>query len=141
MPSSATARPSASVGDSGTLTGAPAASAAVKHAACTGSTPITRAVRLQRLDDRADACEQAAAADRDDHGVEVGRLLDDLEAHRALSRHHVRVVERMDEREAFARGERLGVRARLGEVRAVQDDARAELAAIGHLDRAPRTSA
>ena len=57
----------------------PAASAAVKHAACSGSTPIDAHVGLHRLDDGADACDQAAAADRHDDRLDVGRLLEDLE--------------------------------------------------------------
>ena len=65
----------------------------------------------------------------------VGRLLEDLERHRALAGDHVRVVERMDERQAFARGDRLGLGARFGQVGAVQHDRRAELAAVGHLDQ------
>ena len=121
-PACATARPSASVGDSVTVTGCPAASAAVRHAACAGSTPMTRDVGLARLDDGADAGEQAAAADRHDDRLHARRLLEDLERHRALAGHHVRVVERMDEREAVARGERLGLRARVGQVGAVQHD-------------------
>ena len=84
-------------------------------------------MRAHRLHDRADAREQSAAADGHDDRLDVGRLLEDLERHRALARDDVRVVERMDEREALARGDRLGVRARLGEVGAVQHDARAEL--------------
>ena len=46
-----------------------------------------------------------------------------------------RVVERMDERQPVARGELLGFGARLGQVGAVQHDAGAELAAVGHLDQ------
>jgi hypothetical protein len=70
-------------------------------------------VGLARRDDGADAGEQAAADRRDDrlHGR---RLLEDLERDRPLARDHVRVVERMDERQAFARGDRLGVGARFG---------------------------
>jgi hypothetical protein len=66
---------------------------------------------------------------------DVGRLLEDLESHGALAGDHVDVVERMDEREALARGDFTGMRARLGQVRAVQDDLGAELAAVGHLDQ------
>ena len=81
-----------------------------------------RYARGLRLDGRADSRDQAAAADRNDDGFDVGRLLEDFEPHRALAGDHVGVVERMDEREALACGDLAGMRARLRQVRAVQDD-------------------
>ena len=107
----------------------------MRHAARFGLDADDLDVGRLRLDHRADAGDQAAAADRHDDRFDVGRLLEDLERHRALARDHVRVVERMDEREAVALGELAGVRARLGQVGAVQDDVRAELAAVGDLDQ------
>ena len=46
-------------------------------------------------DRRVDAADQPAAADRDDHGVGVRRVLFDLEPDGALPGEHERVVERM----------------------------------------------
>ena len=48
------------------------------------------------------AREQPAAADRRDHGVQARHVLEQLERGRTLTRDHVPVVERMDEREPFA---------------------------------------
>src|SRR6185437_12448890 len=76
-------------------------------------------VRLAGLDDRADSREQAAAADGRDDRLNVRRLLEDLECDRSLARHHVRVVERMDERETVACSDPLRFDARLRQVRAV----------------------
>ena len=44
--------------------------------------------------------DQAAAADRNDHHVHVGNVLEQLEADRSLARDRQRVVERMHERSA-----------------------------------------
>ena len=69
----------------------PAASAAVKHAARSGSTPIDRARRARfALTAVPMPGDQAAAADRHDDRLDVGRLLEDLEPHRALAGDHVR---------------------------------------------------
>jgi hypothetical protein len=57
----------------------------VKHAAVHGLDADHARVRFQCLDDRAYTREQSAATDGNDDGVEVGRLLDDLEPHGALS--------------------------------------------------------
>ena len=70
-----------------------------------------------------------------DDGFDAGRLLEDLESHRALAGDHVDVVERVDEREPVARGDFAGMHARLRQVGAVQDDVGAELAAVGDLDQ------
>ena len=90
---------------------------------------------LERAHRGADSGEQPAATHRHDDRVDVRRLLEDFQRHRALAGHHVGVVERMDEGEALAVGQQRRVRARLGQVRAVQHHAGAELAAVGHLDQ------
>ena len=61
-------------------------------------------LRPRRLDRDRDARGQPAAADRHDQLREVGHVLEQLEAERALAGHDVRVVERMHERQpALAR--------------------------------------
>ena len=88
---------------------------------------MTAHLRAQRLDRGADAGDQSAAADRHDDRVEIGRLLQDLERHRALARDHVGVVERMDEGEVVA-ARRAPRRGRgFAEVGAVQHHVGAEL--------------
>ena len=134
-PSLPTARPSASVCDRVTVVGASCASAAVRHAARSGSTPTIATAGAFALTAMPMPAMQAAAADRHDDRFDVRRLLEDLEAHRALTRDHVGVVERMNERETVARGDLARVGARLGQVRTVQHDVGAELAAVGHLDQ------
>ena len=57
----------------------------------------------QRLHRDRDAGQQSAAAGRHQHGLHVGRLLDDLQADGALSGHDVEVVERVDEDRAGLR--------------------------------------
>src|SRR5690606_33096324 len=100
--------------------------------------------RPERLDGGRDAGDEAAAPDRHDHDVGVGRVLEDLEADRALARDDVRIVERMDEREAALAPQCLALLERL-EDGAVEDDvgavraARLDLRARGvrrHHDRA-----
>ena len=53
-------------------------------------------IRAQRLDRRRDARDQAAAADADDDGGDLGKVLRDLEPHRPLAGDDPRVVERRD---------------------------------------------
>jgi hypothetical protein len=91
-------------------------------------------IGLARLDHGADPGEQAAAANRRDDRLHARRLLENLERDRALTRHHLHVVVRVDEREPVARGERFRFDARLREVRAVQHDGRAEMPAVRHLE-------
>ena len=97
--------------------------AAVRLPRASGSTPTSVTAGLSARIDGADAGEQAAAADGHDDRVDVGRLLEDLERHRALAGHHVGVVERMDEREPVALRELPACAARLGQVGAVQHHA------------------
>src|SRR5436190_591301 len=81
--------------------------------------------RIPAADDDADAlaagvpgghaADQAAAADRDEHGVEIGRLLGELAAERALTEQRLGLIERVHleragfRRPCFARGERIGI--------------------------------
>ena len=60
------------------------------------------------LDGRRHAGQQAAAAHRDEHRADIGTLLEDLEARRALPRHNPRVIERRHHRQAARRGFPLG---------------------------------
>ena len=95
----------------------------MRHAACSGSTPTIAHVR---------ACSalttvpMPAIRPPPPTGTTIastsGVCSRISSAHRALAGDHVGVVERMDEREAVARGDLSGVRARLGQVGAVQDD-------------------
>src|SRR5690606_16601822 len=82
----------------------------------------------ERLDGGRDAGDEAAAPDRHDDDVGVGRVLEDLEADRALARDDVRVVERVDEREAVLAAQRLALLERL-EDGAVEGDVGAVRAA------------
>ena len=70
---------------------------------------MTRTVRADggraRLDRGGDAGDQPAAADAEQDGVEVGHLVEELEAERALPDDDVAVVERVDEHGAGALGE------------------------------------
>jgi hypothetical protein len=77
----------------------------------------------------------AAAANRNDDRFDAGRLLENLEPHRALAGDDVGVVERVDEREPVAGGDLAGMHARFRQVGAVQHDVRAELPAVGDLDQ------
>ena len=52
---------------------------------------------LQRLGRGGDAGDEAAAADRHDQRIDVGRVGEHLERDRALSRDDLEIVERMDE--------------------------------------------
>ena len=54
------------------------------------------------------AGDQTAAAHRDHHGLHVGKIFGDLQAHRGLPGHDVGVVEGRDHREPFGGRERFG---------------------------------
>ena len=62
-----------------------------------------------------DAADQAAAADRDQQGVEIGQLFLELQPERALADQGLGLVEGVDRHRAglrrpcFARGQRIGV--------------------------------
>ena len=99
------------------------------------------------LDRRGHARDETAAADPDDDDVEVGQVLDELEADRAVAGDDGRIVERVDELEALGVADPLELGQRLADVRAVQDDPRAvaeagvDLRADGpgrHRPRSPR---
>jgi hypothetical protein len=51
----------------------------------------------ERLDRAGDADRQPAAAVRDDHRVRVRQVVEDLQADRAVARHHRLVLDRMHE--------------------------------------------
>ena len=65
-----------------------------------GLYPEDFGVRAQRLDRRADAGRQSAAADRDEHVLDVGQIGGDLQADRALAGDDVGVVERRNQHAA-----------------------------------------
>ena len=58
---------------------------------------------LARAHHRADARQQPAAAERGDHGIDVGQVFEDLEARRRVAGDEIIVVERMHEVAAHAR--------------------------------------
>ena len=63
-----------------------------------GTAPARRRSPASGRRSRLDPGDEPAAADSDDDGVGVGRVLLDLESNRAGAGEHERVVERMDER-------------------------------------------
>ena len=75
---------------------------------------------------QADPAREPAASQRHHHQLHVRRLAGDLEPDRPLARHHVRLVERVDDRIALRLGQ--PVRSRLGLVVAAVDEA--HLAAV-----------
>ncbi len=134
-PSIGTASPSANVGNSGTATGSPGGQRRAQARRMVGLHADDAHLRPQGLDRGADAGEQPAAADGDDDRVEVRRLLEDFERHRALAGDDVGVVERVQERELVAARDFLRAGARFAEIGPFQHHRGAELAAIGHLDQ------
>jgi hypothetical protein len=90
-----------------------------------------RAPRLHRERDPAD---EAAAADRNQQGLHVRHLGEELEAERALARDHTGIVEGMDEHVVTRIPQRTRVRVGLVEVGAVLDDVGAVPARRRHLD-------
>ena len=80
-------------------------------------------VRLHRPDRKRDAGGEPASADRDDHRLEVGNLLQELQTDRSLSRDHLLVLEGVEEGRVLGLGvverggerllERLAVQLRL----------------------------
>ena len=65
-----------------------------------------------------------AAADADDHDIEVGQVLEQLEADRPVPGDDRRIVERVDELEALGVADPLQLGERLADVGAVEDDPR-----------------
>ena len=74
------------------------ASGAAVSGSAAGRTP-----GLQRAHHDADAGQQAAAAERGDHGIHVRQVLENLEARRGVAGDEVVIVERMHEVAAHAR--------------------------------------
>ena len=82
----------------------PAWTLACRVGAPSGSTPMIRISGPERLGRDRDARDQAAAADRDDQHIEIGRIRQDLERDRALAGDHRRVGEGMDVGQAITLG-------------------------------------
>uniref|UniRef100_A0A0N5A4T1 LigA n=1 Tax=Parastrongyloides trichosuri TaxID=131310 RepID=A0A0N5A4T1_PARTI len=89
--------------------------------------------RLDRLGGDGAARDQAAAADGDDQGVQVRRVLQKLQAADPLPRDDALVVEGRDEDIAVLGLKPLGLLGRAGEVEAVDDDVGAVGAGAVHL--------
>ena len=87
-------------------------------------------VGAERLRRRRHAGDQAAAADGDDQGVDLGLLGEHLERDRALAGDHRQVVERMDDGVAALLGELQAGDARVLEGVADEDDLGAEAARV-----------
>ena len=68
-----------------------------------GSTPTTRVRGLSALTAVAHAGQQPAAAERDEHDVEVVDLVEQFEPGRALAGHDERLVVGVHERQAASR--------------------------------------
>lgn len=56
--------------------------------------------RPQRLQRKSHTCDETAAADRHDHGLDIGHVLENLQADCALAGYNQRIVKRMHERVA-----------------------------------------
>ena len=80
--------------------------------------PDRRASLLERGRDPAD---QPAATDPDDHDVQVGLVLEQLQADRAVTGDHRRVVERVDEPQAIRVADPLHLGEGLADVGAMED--------------------
>ena len=114
--------------------------------------PLVERIRARRLDavdpdprprlaqGDGDPADQAATAHGDHDDVDLGQVLEQLEAARPVAQQDLRVVVGMDEDEAAFLAQPLEVLERLADVRAVQDDLGAVLAARVHLrlDRGER---
>ena len=83
----------------------PARSDAWASAAAAGSTPTTRVAGRAALDGGGRPGDQPAPAHRDQHQVQVGGVLEQLEGGRALPGHHVVVVEGVDQAQAAGGGQ------------------------------------
>ncbi len=92
-------------------------------------------LRSKRLHRERDSGKQSAAADRDNDGVEIRHLLDDLDAHRALARDDGGIIVAVDVGQAALLGDFVRVRFGFAEILAVHDHGRAELLAIAHFDQ------
>ena len=77
-----------------------------------------------------DAGDQAAAADRDDQHVEIGRVLEHFERDRALPGDDVRIVIGMHPDQVALARLGLGARLRLAERLAVEHDLRRHSASV-----------
>ena len=134
-PTRRTATPSAKMPTRSSVTRVPAAQRVVHAGGVLRLDADDAHLRVERLHVGRDAGDQPAAADRHEDRVErPGVLAQDLHADRALPGDHVRVVERVDEREPALAGQLDRVLVGVVEVVAVQHHLAAEVAHGLHLD-------
>src|SRR5205814_9623449 len=69
-----------------------------------------------------DPGDQTASADPDDHDVDLGQILEDLEADAAVAGDHRRILEWVGERETALVADPLQCLQRLADMRALEDD-------------------
>ena len=95
--------------------------------------------RHDAFDRQGHAGDQPAAADRHDDRLDVGHLLENLQAHGPLPRDDRRIVEAVDVGQPRARGQLAGVFVGFAERFAVQHDLGPQPSAGGALDQAAHT--
>ena len=104
VPARFTAAPSTNWSTCSSVTGSPAANAAIIAAAPAGSTPSTDVLSGALGQIGGDAGDAAAAADRNDDQIRfVVELVEDLGGDGALPRHRAQIVVRRNERRTGAR--------------------------------------
>ena len=86
--------------------------------------------RATRFDRRGDAGGKSATADRDHHHIEIGKLIQNFEADRALPRDDVLVVERVDESKTVTLLQITRVLVGIGQRLAMDDDVRTKIARV-----------
>ena len=147
-PTVGTVRPSARLGEVGVCTALPMLMALVKLAHISGSTPAASSekeavkntvptydhdVRPQGLDGDGSAGNEPAATHRDDDGVHVVHLVEDLEAHGALARQDVGVVVAVDVLQPLLLADLESEQPALPDVGPVDDDVGSVLLTVLHL--------
>ncbi len=88
---------------------------------------------LQGLHRGRDPGDEAAAAERHDHGVEIGAGTRELKADRPLPGDHLFIIVRMNEGEALVVRQLVRGLGRLGQARALKHDMGAEALGLLHL--------
>ena len=96
-PARRTAMPSAMVASAGMVTGVAGFAGAEHGGQALGLNADDADLGIGFLEGAGDAADEAAAADGDDDGFEVGNLLEEFEADGALAGDDFGVVEGMDE--------------------------------------------
>ena len=109
-PGRVVARPSASVGLAGQGVTQPAASDSVKLGIVSASTPMTCTLGRSDLDRQRNARDQPRPANRRDHRVEIGNLVEQFQADRPLAGDDGRIVKAVDVGHALFSGDRVGLR-------------------------------